>query len=100
MKLQLASNLRKLIKEHDLTVAQLSRATKIPAQTVNNWLAGLEPRSMSQVKTVATYFEKSLDELAYGENRNQPKTEPFKEHQDEINAGIYEVILRKPKGNK
>jgi transcriptional regulator with XRE-family HTH domain len=96
MKSILAQNLKRLLKDRDLTTAQLSRATKVPAQTLNNWLAGLEPRSMGQVKTVSQFLGLGLDELAYGE---KPKLEEskLKEYQDEIFAGVFEVVLRRKK---
>jgi transcriptional regulator with XRE-family HTH domain len=94
MKPKLAQNLKQILKEKDMTVAQLSRATKVPAQTLNNWLAGLEPRSMTQVKIVADYFNLSIDLLAYSVPL-KIQTNPLKEHQDEIFAGVFEVVLRK-----
>lgn len=96
MKSLLAQNLKRLLKDQDLTVAQLSRATKVPSQTLNNWLVGLEPRSMGQVKIVAQFFGMSLDELAYGE---KPKSSPLKlkDYEDEIYAGVFEVVLRRKK---
>lgn len=95
MKSELARNLKQALKSKDMTAAQLSRATQVPAQTINNWLAGLEPRSMSQVKKIAQYFDMSLDQLAYGEvhtDRNK-----LEDYRDEIMAGTFEVILRKIK---
>ena len=99
MKLQLSKTLKELLKENDLTIAQLSRATKVPAQTLNNWLSGLEPRNMTQVKIVASYFGKTIDELAYNDQEKVKKTyvDPFADHEDDINAGIFEVILRRVK---
>lgn len=96
MKLELASKLKKLLKEQDLTVAQLSRATKVPAQTLNNWLSGLEPRSMGQVKSVAQFFEITLDEIAYGEIKVKDQNK-LNQYSDEIYAGIFEVVLRRKK---
>ena len=94
MKLILDTHLKKLIKSNDLTVAQLSRATKVATQTLNNWLAGLEPRSMQQVKKVADYFNLTIDELAYGQ---RPEKTKLTEYEDEINAGVFEVVLRRRK---
>lgn len=96
MKLLLAQNLKHLLKEHDITVAQLSRATKVPAQTLNNWLAGLEPRSMGQVKKIASFFNSTLDEIAYGEIKKSYENK-IEQYSDEINAGIFEVVLRRKK---
>ena len=83
MKLSLI--LKKLLAEHDITIAQLSRATKVPRQTLDNWLTGQEPRSLKQVKLIASFFEVSLDELCFGETPQKPTIEQFS---DEINAGV------------
>lgn len=98
MNLSLAKNLKSLLRAHDLTVAQLSRATEIPAQTLNNWLSGLEPRSIQQLKKVADYFDVSLDEITYGIKPSAPAA-PIKieDHRDEILAGNFEVVLRRIK---
>lgn len=95
MKNSLRSNLKKLLYEKDMTVAQLSRATKIPPQTLNNWLSGQEPRKVDQLKVVSNYFKISLDELLFGESKILAS--PITEYSDEINAGVYEVVLRKIK---
>ena len=54
-------------------MAQLSRATEIAPQTLNNWVAGQEQKNLSQIKRVADI-----------QNFN-----------DEINAGVFEVVLRR-----
>lgn len=95
MIIKIKTILKKLLHEHDLTAAQLARATKIPPQTINNWLSGQEPRGLGQLKAVADYFEISVDYLVYG--THSPKSEPIKEYEDEINAGTFEVVLRRVK---
>lgn len=96
MKTILSQNLKRLLKDQDLTVAQLSRATKVPSQTINNWLAGLDPRSINQVKTIAQHFNMGLDELVYGEIKVK-NGDKINEYAEEINAGIFEVVLRRKK---
>lgn len=90
----LAEKLKALLKEHDITIAQLSRATEVPRQTLDNWLIGQEPRSLKQVKLIATFFEVSLDELCFDE---KPARKPIKDFSDEIFAGEFEVVLRRIK---
>lgn len=97
MKLMLQTCLKRLLKEEDMTVAQLSRATKIPPQTLNNWLSGQEPRKLSQVKIIADYFEVTLDQLLYGVDPMVQKKNVISDFSDEINAGIFEVVLRRVK---
>ncbi len=64
IKLNLA--LKKLLKENDLTASQLARATKVPVQSIHNWIHGQTPRSFEQIKKIADFFNMSVDELVYG----------------------------------
>lgn len=99
--MRLKDNLRGLIKSREITIAHLSRVTKIPLQTLHGWLSGVEPRSLKQVKIVAEYFEQSIDELCFEKLKVENKRETTKnrivEFQDEINAGTFEVVLRRVK---
>ena len=96
--MKLPSVLKKLLKEKDVTISQLSRETKIPVQTLSNWLSGQSPRNISQLKTVADFLDVDLNFLCFAESI-QPKTkEPsIKEFEDEINCGVFEVVLKKVK---
>ena len=94
MKSTLAANLKKLVRDNDMTMAQLSRATKVPSQTLNNWMSGLDPRNINQVKKIAGYFGITIDELVYGVTIEKTK---LLEYEDEINAGFFEVVLRRKK---
>lgn len=95
MTIKIKTMLKKLLHEHDLTAAQLARACNIAPQTINNWLSGQEPRSLSQIKAVADYFNISVDYLVYGQH--EIKEEVIKEYKEEINAGVFEVVLRRIK---
>jgi transcriptional regulator with XRE-family HTH domain len=88
--------LRKIIREKGLTIAGLSRATKVPVQTLHGWLQGIEPKSIRQVKAVADYLGVDLDYLCFG---IKPKSENIKieNFENEINAGVFEVVLRRVK---
>ena len=92
--LELKNNLKKLIKERAITITGLSRATNIPVQTLHGWLHGSEPKSLKQVKKVADHFGVELDYFCFGIT---PKESSIDNSQDEINAGIFEVILRRIK---
>lgn len=94
MTIKIKTILKKLLHEHDLTAAQLARATKTPPQTINNWLSGQEPRNLTQIKSVADYFGVSVDYLVYGQEDRKSKT-PFDDYAEEINAGTFEVVLRR-----
>jgi transcriptional regulator with XRE-family HTH domain len=101
MFMRLKDNLRDLIKSNGITVAHLSRATKTPLQTLHGWLSGVEPRGLKQVKIVAEYFGQSIDDLCFespvSKKKKESKKNKFEEFSDEINAGTFEVVLRRVK---
>lgn len=92
--MELKTILKKLIKEKGITITSLSRSTKVPLQTLHGWLQGSEPKSLKQVKKVADYLKVDLDYLCFG---IEPKAHTIKDYQEEINAGIFEVVLRRVK---
>lgn len=57
-------------------------------------VTGQWPKSIRQVKKVADYFEVDLDYLCFG-IKSKPAKNKIEELQDEINAGIFEVVLRR-----
>jgi transcriptional regulator with XRE-family HTH domain len=92
--MKLKTVLRDLIKEEGITVSQLSKKSGVPVQTLHNWLSGMEPRSLKQVRKVADYLEVSIDYLCFGIKEKQKNIQDY-EH--EINAGVFEVVLRRIK---
>lgn len=96
--MKLKDQLKTLIESERLTISRLSKETKIPVQTLHNWIAGMEPRSLKQVRKVADYFEVSIDYLCFG---IEPKSkESLGDFEEEIFAGKFDVILRRAKGDK
>jgi transcriptional regulator with XRE-family HTH domain len=92
--MQLGKILKRLMADNDVNAAQVSRATGISSRTIHNWLSGQPPRDVRQLKKVADYFKVTLDQLVFGNESQRSALEEFK---DEINAGIFEVILRRIK---
>lgn len=93
---KLKATMDKLMREHALNVPRLAKLTGISKQTLSNWMAGQKPKNIEQVKVVADHFGVSVDYLCFGE---EPKTRvsPLRELDDEINAGVFEVVLRRVK---
>lgn len=91
----LQKQLRQLLKRQDMTVAQLSRATQVNAKTLYQWLYGQSPRNLEQVKKIADHFHVTIDFLVFG--TKQPASDEYRSLEKDINAGIYEVILRRVK---
>lgn len=94
--MELKTVLKRLIKERGISIVHLFRAAKVPLQTLHGWLQGSEPKSINQVKKVADYFDVDLDYLCFGIKQRVVKNK-IEELQDEINAGIFEVVLRRVK---
>jgi len=95
--LRLKENLKKLLKSKSITVSDLSREVGISVKTLHNWTTGQEPNKLTQVKKVADYFEMSIDEICFSgraELNSSSKSSAIEMHQDEIKAGIFEVVLR------
>lgn len=99
MKLQ--EILKELMDSETITLTALAKETGVPKQTIHNWLCGTEPKSLDQVRSVAQYFDLSIEELCYGEveNRkhNSKQKNPIESHEEEIRAGVFEVVLRRVK---
>lgn len=91
--MSLEKNLRNLIRERGTTVVALSEKTQVPLATLKGWLNGKSVRDMLQLKAIADHFKVTLDFLYFGVERKPS----FNDYREEINAGQFEVILRKVK---
>lgn len=92
--------LKKLMESQGMTLSALSRETGVPKQTIHNWLCGTEPKHLDHVRSVAHFFNLSIENLCYGENPKSDKVgsnNPIQDHEDEIKAGVFEVVLRRIK---
>ncbi len=93
--MKLSSNLKTLMTNERISLVALAKLSKVPKQTLHNWLSGAEPKSLDQIRVVAGVFGLSIEELCYGE-KAKPKAS-IEEYSHEINAGIFEVVLRRIK---
>ncbi|QDK43199.1 hypothetical protein DOM21_17400 [Bacteriovorax stolpii] len=93
--MRLKDNLRDLIRSNGITVIHLSKATKIPLQTLHGWLSGAAPRNIAQVKILAEYFNQSIDELCFACPQKKSQENRIEDFQKEINIGVFEVVLRR-----
>ena len=92
----LAIQLKSLIKSKSISVTGLSKQTGIPAKTLYSWLQNQSPRNLNQLKSVADYFGVKLEFLLFNELPIK-ELNNFEDYTEEINAGTFEVILRKIK---
>lgn len=99
----LASNLRAILKRHDLTLSALSREVKIPVATLSGWVNGQSPRGLGQVKKLADYFGLTIDELCFAKTAKQIQNPEHLNaflHDEPFYCGRFEVFMRKIEGHK
>jgi len=98
--MKLKSILKALMEAEGITLSALAKATGVPKQTIHNWLCGTEPKTLDHVRAVAKHFGLGIEELCYGETekiRKKNISNPIEDHEDEIKAGVFEVVLRRVK---
>ncbi len=95
--MNLNNNLAVLVKAHNITISKLSRATSVPVQTIHNWANGHRPQDIEQLKRIADYFSLTIDEICFGSECDllSDKQSVLTKYEHEINAGTFEVILRR-----
>lgn len=101
--MRLTDNLKLLFKEKETTVSNVSRITEIPIQTIHNWMNGHQPQNIEYLKKLSEYFGLTIDEICFSSSSEvlKSKSNTIDKYEDEINAGVFEVILRRVnKGEK
>lgn len=61
--MNIAQNLRKLMKEHNLSSSRLAREIHVHTSTVSNWLDGKDVKA-ENLEALCKYFRCTLDYLA------------------------------------
>lgn len=59
-------NLENLLKNNNMTKADLSRAINIPASTISSWSKNSDGISLTTLRKISGYFNISLEELING----------------------------------
>jgi transcriptional regulator with XRE-family HTH domain len=105
--LKLRKKLAKLLEQHDMSASELSRQTGIAWQVISDWLAGVHPRNLTQLKKIAEIFRTSIESLCFDtEQQIHPPASPraYAQNQEpsiSINVadkkfeGRYEIIIKK-----
>ncbi|MEK2645859.1 helix-turn-helix domain-containing protein [Bdellovibrio sp. BCCA] len=93
--MSLTKSLRRILDDRKITVAQIARQSGVPAKTIYHWLSGQQPRKMEHLFRLCDTLNISVEEL-YGRQRKNPTKNilPKEVLLQELNAGVYEVILR------
>jgi transcriptional regulator with XRE-family HTH domain len=82
-----------------MSAAELSRKTGIARQVISDWQAGVHPRNLIQLKTIADAFGVSLESLCFGDCEPVAATIPAAVARDTL-GGVYQVIIIKTEDPK
>jgi len=99
--MNLSKQLEYYMKKKGLNILQLSKLSKIPKSTINDWTNRQEPKKLSQVKAVATVLQTSIDNLVFG-SKEDADLEKITEIEHLISgeqwlSGLFEVRIRRVK---
>jgi transcriptional regulator with XRE-family HTH domain len=92
----LSKQLKIFMTKRGMTISQLARVSGVPKQTISDWTSGRKPQSLTSLKKVADALGTTIDCLCFEESH---KVQIINEFKDEINAGVFEVVLRKVRKN-
>ncbi|MEK2646664.1 helix-turn-helix domain-containing protein [Bdellovibrio sp. BCCA] len=95
----MAKNLKRVMLERGLSVADLERRSKVSRKTLYHWMGGQKPRNIEQVFSVCDALQISIDSLYGRQTTQQQAVKPViqidvSDLKQDLHAGIYEVILR------
>lgn len=92
------NTLNRLLSDRKMSVSEMSHQSGIPAKTIYHWLSGQQPRKMEHIFRVCDLFNISVEELFGRPRRDILKSLPAINMEQELRAGVYEVILRPVRG--
>lgn len=93
MDLSISKNLKKIMKERDLTLAQLSKLSGVPKSTIHNIISGHDA-SVKTVEKLRKALNVSVAKLLYGEEEIETLNSSSPE---DVLSGLFEIIIRKHK---
>jgi transcriptional regulator with XRE-family HTH domain len=65
---RLRHNLATLLKERNLTAAQLSRKTGVAKQVLSDWLSGVQPRKIEHLYVVSRELGTSIETICFSQS--------------------------------
>lgn len=68
--MKVKQNIAHFIEKSGLTASALARKTNLPKTTIANWLAGVAPRDLNQLKKLADYMNVTIDALTFQDLSN------------------------------
>lgn len=93
MDLSISKNLKKIMKERDLTLAQLSKLSGVPKSTIHNIISGHDA-SVKTIEKLRKALNVSVAKLLYDEKEAETLNPSSPE---DVLSGLFEIIIRKHK---
>lgn len=86
-----SKNLKKLITEQRITIAELSKKTGIPKTTLTEWRNGRKPTLSPELFALCKYYKTSIEELCQMINSPDSNSDSGKV----VFKGNYKITLEK-----
>jgi transcriptional regulator with XRE-family HTH domain len=91
-------NLKQLMESTRVSLKEVSSKTGIPQSTLSTYVSGKKASyDPTHLMKLSEHFGVSVDHLFFNVNQHNGKQNPIIEHEDEINAGLFKVVLRRKK---
>ena len=91
----LGKNLEEILRQKELTVTELAKATGIARTTLLGWIKSTTTSpNLSQLDCVARFLNVSIEELAFGRKQKAPDIGDILTSA-EVHTGIYRLTLEK-----
>lgn len=88
----LAKNLKRILEERNMSIAELAKKTGVPKTNIGSWLSGSSPK-IEQLFKVAQYFGVSIEALAFDRKKEDTLNELIDKL--EVHTGLYEISIKK-----
>ena len=98
--MNLKNQLKHYLELRDMSAAKLARLSKVPQQTISEWLAGNRNPTVAQLKKVSDVLETTVDHLCYGngsDDESRKVTELDALMGDGWVSGTFEIKMRRVK---
>jgi transcriptional regulator with XRE-family HTH domain len=92
---KIAHTLKSLLKEHSMSLRELSKTSGVPVSTLSEWSSNRSPKNSLQTKRVAEALGVTMHYLIFGEDDEQ---EPIQKIlKEDFFSGTFEITVKRVK---
>ena len=88
----LAKNLKRILEERNMSIAELAKKTGVPKTNIGSWLSGSSPK-IEQLFKVAQFLGMSIEALAFDKKNDETLNNLIDKL--EVHSGLYEISIKK-----